>query len=255
MVDIQHARTEIEAFLRDYLADSGADGYVVGVSGGLDSAATLQLAVNAVGPDRVHALVMPGDASQAENVADAHRLCDGLGVTTDEISIDDIVAGFADAAPVDPDDVAAGNAAVRTRMVLLYMVANQEDRLVLGTSNRSELLVGYFTKWGDQAADVRPIVDLYKTEVRELARELGLPDTFIEKPPTAGMWQGQTDEAELGASYEEIDAVLQRYVDRSQDVGAVVEDAGIDRETVEQVAALHEDSAHKRGPVPHPALR
>ncbi len=255
MVDIRAARGRIEDFLHDYLADSGADGYVIGVSGGLDSAVTLQLAVDAVGPEQVHALVMPGDTSQAENVTDARRLCDDLGVDTEEIEIGDIVDQFTAAAPFDPGEVAAGNTAVRTRMVLLYMAANHEDRLVLGTSNRTELLVGYFTKWGDQAADVRAIADLYKTEVRELAREMGLPDTFVEKAPTAGMWQGQTDEDELGAPYDTIDQVLQRYVDRSQAVDEIAADTGVDRETVEHVVSLHEDAAHKRGPVPQPDLR
>ncbi|MDY6768700.1 MAG: NAD+ synthase [Candidatus Nanohaloarchaea archaeon] len=255
MVDITSAAGEITDFLEEYLDRSGAEGYVLGVSGGLDSAVTLQLAVDAVGSDRVTGLVMPGQPSRAENVADARELCETLGVTAHEIGIEPVVEAFSGAAPFDPGREAAGNLRVRARMVLTYMVANQEDLLVCGSSNKSEVMLGYFTKHGDGAADVKPLADLYKTEVRELAEHLDLPETFVEKQPTAGMWAGQTDEDELGYTYETIDAVLVPLVEDGKSVDAVAEETGIDRDAVETIAAMHEDSSHKREPAPAPGLR
>ncbi|MCJ7479011.1 MAG: NAD+ synthase [Candidatus Nanohaloarchaeota archaeon QJJ-7] len=255
MVDIPESRKRIEEFLADYLHQSGASGYIVGVSGGLDSAVTLKLAVEAVGPGRVEGLIMPGQPSHRENIQDAKELCQELGVEFHELGIEETVDQFSSEVPFEPERETEGNLRVRIRMVLLYMFANEKSSLVLGTSNRTETLLGYFTKYGDEAADVRAISELYKTEVKELADELGLPRKFVEKEPTAGMWEGQTDEGELGATYEEIDKILKRYIDEGKDVSGIVEEVGIEKEKVECVVELHESSSHKRGTVPSPEIR
>lgn len=255
MVDVQDARQRIEGFLQDYLEESNAEGYVVGVSGGLDSAVTLKMAVEAVGTDTVTGLVMPGEPSVEENMEDARELCEHLDVDYHTIDIEPVVDELVDALPSEPGKVAEGNARVRTRMVLQYLFANEEGLLVLGSSNRTETLLGYFTKHGDGAADVKPLADLYKTEVRELARELGLPDTFVDKKPTAGMWEGQTDEKELGADYMTIDTILRLLAEEGRAVEEIVVETGIDRETVENVAKRYRESGHKRELAPFPELR
>ncbi|MDY6774359.1 MAG: NAD+ synthase [Candidatus Nanohaloarchaea archaeon] len=255
MVDIPRAREEIEGFLQDYLEESSASGYMVGVSGGLDSAVTLKLAVEAVGPENVEGLVMPGNPSRPENVQDAKELCQELGVEFHEVGIRDLVEEFGSSVPFEPGKEATGNLRVRVRTVLLYLFANEQHKLVLGSSNRSEILLGYFTKYGDGAADVRALADLYKTEVRELAEEIGIPEKFVEKEPTAGMWEGQTDEEELGASYGEIDRVLKRFVDEDEEVSRIAEETGIEQRKVEHVVKMHKNSSHKRGSVPAPELR
>ncbi|MDY6766196.1 MAG: NAD+ synthase [Candidatus Nanohaloarchaea archaeon] len=255
MMAIADARQEIERFLADYVEQADADGYVLGVSGGLDSAVTLQLAVNAVGAGAVTGLVMPGKPSREEHMEDARSLCSDLDVVVHEMDIEPVVDEFCSIAPFDPGPVATGNVRVRTRMVFTYLAANHGDRLVLGSSNRTEALLGYFTKYGDGAADVRPIADLYKTEVRELAQELDLPPKFVEKPPSAGMWNDQTDREELGASYDVIDRVLMRLVDDGMSVAETVAETGIAEETVQRFAEMHRDRAHKRTPIPTPGIR
>ncbi|MFB6265575.1 MAG: NAD+ synthase [Candidatus Nanohaloarchaea archaeon] len=255
MIDVETAAREVEEFLQDYLEESDAEGYAVGVSGGLDSAVTLKLAVEAVGSENVRGLVMPGKPSREENMEDARELCKELDVGFHEIDIEPAVDSFTSSVPFKPGRVAEGNARVRTRMVLSYLVANQENLLVLGSSNKTEIMLGYFTKHGDGAADVKAIADLYKTEVRDLAGILGLDAKFVEKEPTAGMWEGQTDEDELGYSYGTIDQVLELLVEGDRSVEEVLVETGLKRDTVEDIAAMHENSEHKREPAPYPELR
>lgn len=255
MVDIGKAEKEIVTFLQEELEEAGAEGYVVGVSGGIDSAVTVTLAVEAVGPDNVAALVMPGEPSTEENIKDAKDLCRRLQTGFYDLDIEPLVQQFAETVPFTPDRIATGNLRVRTRMVLNYLVANQENLLALGTGNRTETLLGYFTKYGDGAADVKPLGDLYKTEVRALAEHLNLDRTFLEKPPTAGMWEGQTDEDELGVPYREADRILQLALDAGVDLEDVASDPEIEPEDVERVMELHIESDHKRAEIPTPGLR
>ncbi|MFB6072213.1 MAG: NAD+ synthase [Halobacterium sp.] len=254
-VDLADAESEIRSFLADYLADSGADGYVVGVSGGLDSAVAAHVLVDAVGTDRVTGLVLPGAPSDPENMADARDLCADLGIEYRETDIQPVVEAVTAAADRDLSKEAVGNVRARVRMVLLYQAANADDLLVVGPDNRSEVLLGYFTKYGDGAADVAPLADLYKTEVYEFARRVGVADAIVEKTPTAELWEGQTDPGELGASYEVIDDVLAAYVDEGRDVDGVVAATDVDRDLVERFVDMHESSAHKRERPPTPGLR
>ncbi|WP_435096608.1 NAD+ synthase [Halarchaeum sp. P4] len=253
-LDPARAVESARAFLRDYCERVGAEGYVVGVSGGLDSAVGATLAAEAVGPENVRGLVLPGAPSDPENMRDARELCESLGIEWAEESIEGQVAAFREA-DATLDTEAVGNVRARVRMVRLYAAANQHEMLVLGPDNRSEYLLGYFTKYGDGAVDVAPLCDCYKTEVVALARYLDLDSRFVEKEPTAGLWAGQTDREELGAPYSEIDPVLRCLVDDGLGVEATAARVAADRETVERLAELHESSAHKRREPPTPGLR
>jgi len=255
MVDVARAVERMESFLAEQLADAGAEGYVVGVSGGLDSAVATTLAARAVGPDSVTGLVMPGRPNSEANMADARALCRDLGVAFEEISIQPIVDATEAQLPFEPATPTLGNVRARTRMVLEYAVANEHDQLVLGAGNRSERLLGYVTKYGDDAVDVQPMKDLYKSDIPQVARHVGVDERFIEKTPTAALWEGQTDESELGAKYETIDTVLRRVVDADQSPAQVARATGIDREIVDRLVDRWRSSAHKRTQPPGPSLR
>ncbi|WP_254861822.1 NAD+ synthase [Halovivax gelatinilyticus] len=247
-------REHIVGFIRDQTDAAGVDGAVLGLSGGIDSTLTAHLATEALGPENVHGLVLPAVVSTTDNMSDAERVAKDLGVSHDVIEIEPVVDALLAAYPeAEGDHEAVGNARARIRAVFNYLVANHENRLVLGTGNRSEACVGYFTKYGDGAVDCHPIGNLYKQQVRQLASHLGVPDDLVEKTPTAELWADQTDEDELGLTYDELDAILATHVDGPLSVEATVRLSGLDRETVERVRALYEASEHKRNPPPAPA--
>jgi NAD+ synthase len=235
----------IQNFLAEKLRKTGAKGYVLGVSGGIDSAVVLKLAVNAVGRGRVLGLMMPEKDSPTEDMRDAEELCEALGVGHETIDITGAVAALREAAGAGTDRMALANIKARCRMILLYQRAGTQGRLVLGTSNKSEFLVGYFTKHGDGAADLEPIGDLYKTEVRELARVLGLPEKLIRKAPSAGLWKGQTDEGEMGITYDLLDAIL-FGIEQGLSEREVAKRAGAPVQEVERVSRMVRMSSHKR---------
>ncbi|MFB6097276.1 MAG: NAD+ synthase [Haloferacaceae archaeon] len=254
-VDWDAVADSIRAFLRERRADAGADGYVLGVSGGIDSALAAVLAAAAVGPENVTGMVLPGAPSNAAHMRDARELIDDLGIGYREADIQPLVEQYRRALPGDLDRLTVGNLRARTRMVLLYEQANAANELVIGPDNRSEYLLGYFTKYGDGAADVCPLGDLYKTEVYALAEHVGLDERFLEKTPTAELWEGQTDEGEIGASYAVVDAVLRRVIDRGQSVEEVAAETDVDREVVADLVEMHRASEHKRQRPPTPGLR
>jgi NAD+ synthase len=251
--ELERTKQRISSFIEEITEAAGADGAVLGLSGGIDSTLTAYLAVEALGSDRLHGLVMPGTVSSQDNMSDAEIVATDLGIPHDVIEIEPIVDSFLTAYPeAEGDQLAVGNARARTRAVLNYLVANHEDRFVLGTGNRSEALVGYFTKFGDQAVDCNPIGNLYKCQVRALARHVGVPEPIIEKEPTAGLWAGQTDEEELGLSYEQLDAILALHVEGPADVSATASVVGVDASTVTHVDELVQRSVHKRSMPPSP---
>jgi NAD+ synthase len=198
----------IEKFLSEKLRKTGAKGYVLGVSGGLDSAVVLRLCARAVGKKKVLALLMPEKDSPKEDLLDSMEICKREGVDYKVVDITGPVESYRKAIQGKIGRKSLANIKARSRMIVLYHYANTDWRLVVGTSNKSELLVGYFTKFGDGAADLEPIGDLYKTEVRELAKCIRIPNTIIKKAPSAGLWKGQTDEGEMGITYEKLDAIL-----------------------------------------------
>jgi len=247
-------RERVRSFLASSVAAAGADGVVVNMSGGLDSTVTAALAVEAVGADRVYGLILPCNKVGATHARDAEALADALGIDHDTVHLHSLFAQFGAVAPdrfdLHDEPTLSGNATARLRMTLAYLAANATNRLVCGTANRSELLLGYFTKHGDGGADVQPIGHLYKTEVRALAAELDVPEFVVEKPPTAGFLPGQRDADDLGAPYEVIDPVLRLGVDRGLDAATVAERLetrdDVDEETVMDLLARHRATAHKR---------
>jgi NAD+ synthase len=235
----------IEHFLAEKLRKTGAKGYVLGVSGGIDSAVVLRLAANAVGKERVLGLLLPERDSPKEDLGDAKQLCETEGVRYEILDISDAVEAFRKTIGSRADRMALANVKARCRMILLYHRAAAESRLVLGTSNKSELLVGYFTKHGDGGADLEPIGDLYKTEVRELARRLGIPAKIIKKAPSAGLWKGQTDEGEMGITYDRLDAIL-LGIEQGLPEKDVARRAEASLQDVERVSKMVRLSSHKR---------
>ena len=254
--ELEVRREHIVAFIREQASAAGTDRAVIGLSGGIDSTTTAYLAVEALGAESVHGLIMPSTVNRESNMSDAERVATDLGIPHDVIEIEPIAEAFYDAYPEGADDrVAAGNVRVRARAVLNYFVANHENGFVLGTGNHSEALVGYFTKYGDGAVDCLPIGRLYKGQVRQLARHLGVPEDLVTKTPSAGMWTGQTDEEELGMDYDTLDAILALTVDGGVPKGRaaeILEDVSEDE--IEYVHGLYEASAHKRvfPPAPEP---
>ena len=260
-VDLTLSRDELEArrdhiveFIGETVAAAGADGAVLGLSGGIDSTTVAYLAVEALGRDGLRGLLLPSEVNPEADRTDAERVAEDLGIEYDVVEIEPIVDAFVDAAPsgVEDDRTALGNVRVRTRGVLNYFVANAENRLVLGTGNRAEGATGYFTKYGDQAVDCNPIGNLYKCQVRQLARDLGVPEDLVTRTPTAAMWEGQTDEEEMGIGYDELDAILALHVDGPFSKSATVRTLDVPESAVERVVELFEQSQHKREMPPAP---
>lgn len=251
--DVDRARAVVEGFLAEYLEDAGAEGFVVGISGGLDSATAAALAVRAVGPERVTALTLPGPTSSGKDREVGSEVARSIGLELDEVEIGPAAEALADRLGFEPARETFGNLQARLRMAALYARAQHEGRLVLGTGNKSELLTGYFTKHGDGGVDLLPLGDIYKTQERELARSLQLPDSVVERTPTAGLWEGQTDEAELGLAYEDLDVVL-AGIERQFEDAKIADAAGVPVDEVQRVRQLVRGSWHKRNPPPVPKL-
>lgn len=246
-------RERITSFISRVVADAGCEGCIIGLSGGIDSTITAHLATEAVGTENVHGLVMPSSVNPDDSMSDAERVGETLDIAYDVIEIDPIVRAVFDAYPAgETDQMAAGNVRVRARAVLAYFVANTENRIVLGTGNRSETLTGYFTKYGDGAVDCHPIGNLYKCQVRDLARSIGVQDDLVEKAPSAEMWEGQTDEQELGVTYDLLDCVLMLHIDGPLSKHATAATLGIDAAAVERCEQLYRESEHKRRMPPTP---
>ncbi|WP_049922575.1 NAD+ synthase [Halopiger djelfimassiliensis] len=251
--ELARRRDHITTFIREQVETAGAEGAVLGLSGGIDSTLTAYLTVDALGTERVHGLVLPAHVSSDDNMSDAERVAQNLEISYDVIEIEPIVDSLLQAYPeAEGDREAVGNARARVRAVLNYLVANHENRLVVGTGNRSEAAVGYFTKYGDGAVDCHPIGNLYKGQVRQLARHVGVPEDLAAKTATAELWADQTDEEELGVSYETLDSILAAHVDGPLSVAATARLLEIDEETVATVRGMYERSEHKRSVPPAP---
>ena len=252
--ELETHREHITDFIADQLDAAGVDRAVLGLSGGVDSSLVAHLAVEAIGAENLHGLVMPSSVNDEATMSDAERVAMELGIEYDVIEINPIVDTFLDAYPeAEGEKMAVGNVRVRARAVLNYLVANTENALVLGTGNRTESLTGYFTKYGDGAVDCHPIANLYKQQVRQLARHVGVPQEIAERTPTAGMWVDQTDEGELGVEYDTLDSILALAIEGKVGTSATARIVGVDREIVERVRDLFEQSGHKRSMPPAPA--
>ncbi len=252
-VDVQEVRTVVTSFLQRTLHTVGSEGYVLGLSGGLDSSLTAALAVEAAGADHVTGYILPHETSRSEDADHAHALATELGIPTETVSITPMVEALQKGFPGDLTEHAKMNAQPRARMLVLYAHANSTGDLVLGTGNKSELLTGYFTKYGDGAADVYPIGDLYKTQAYDVARSLPIPDAILEKPPSAGLLPGQTDADELGATYEDLDRVL-AGLESGWSPERIRRVTGLDPDLVEGTADRVMSSEHKRASLIVPKL-
>jgi NAD+ synthase len=251
--ELAERRDRIQSFVRETVAAAGAERCVLGLSGGIDSTTVAYLTVDELGADALHGLVMPGAVSSEANMSDAERVAEDLDIEYDIVEIDPFVEQIAALYPdAAHDQLAVGNARARTRAVLNYFVANHENGLVLGTGNRAEAMTGYFTKYGDGAVDCNPIGNLYKMQVRQLARDLEVPEDLVTKAPTAELWADQTDEEELGVGYDVIDAVLAIHVEGGAPASATADHLGVDESVIETVRELYEGSEHKRAMPPAP---
>ena len=210
----------LKAFLLNEIRKFGFNSIVLGLSGGIDSAVVCELAVRALGPDNVLALKMPYASSSPDSLEHAELMIRKLGIRAEEVSITPVVDAFFSTVP-SGQLLRRGNIMARTRMVFLYDVSARDGRLVAGTSNKTELLLGYGTMFGDMASAVNPIGDLYKTQIRGLARHLGIPEELIVKAPSADLWEGQSDEDDLGFSYEAVDLLLFMMLEKRMDKQAV----------------------------------
>jgi NAD+ synthase len=231
-------------FIRNEVQKSGFSKVVLGLSGGVDSAVSCALATKALGKENVLAVMMPYKSSSADSLSDAQRLIEQLGVESERREITATVDAFFSDKP-NANHLRRGNVMARVRMITLYDISARDHRLVLGTSNKTELLLGYGTLFGDMASAINPIGDLYKTQVWQLAKHLNIPSSIIEKKPSADLWEGQSDEAELGFTYREVDDLLYKLVDlRLRDEDLLSE--GINPEFLAKVKRLVVRNQFKR---------
>jgi NAD+ synthase len=231
-------------FIRREVTRTGLEQVVLGLSGGIDSAVSGALAARALGPDKVLGVMMPYRTSSPESLADAVAVAESCGVETETVEITAQVDAYFERFP-DASNLRRGNKMARERMTILYDYSAWRSALVLGTSNKTELLLGYGTLFGDMASAVNPIGDLYKVQVWGLAEHLGLPGAVVTKAPSADLWAGQTDEQELGFGYHEVDALLHRMIDE-RCVDATLIDMGFDAEFVSRVRGMIRSSQFKR---------
>ncbi len=255
-IDYDKAVRVITSFIADIVSSTGVKGVVIGLSGGIDSSVTFRLAIEALPRDNVTVLIMPDTRiTPEEDVEDALSLAKTYGVKHYLIPIDKIV----DAYNIAPfynysEKIPTGNLRARIRMNLLYYYANKHNYLVLGTGDRSELLIGYFTKYGDGGVDALPIGCLYKTQVRELGKRLGLPSTITSKPSSPQLWRGHLAEEELGLKYEEIDVILYALFDENIPLERISGETGIEEWKIKYVLEMHRSTRHKRTTPPIPRL-
>ena len=260
-IDALAIADEISDWLKDRLEESGAERFVLGLSGGIDSAVVAGLCARAAGPERVLAVMMPS-SSNPDDLACAREVVETFGLKSTTIDLTSIADAFYASVPgvstifseilgnEDPGDaieersqLARANVRPRLRMMTLYYLANLMGGIVVGTGNKTELMIGYFTKYGDGGVDIFPLTDLYKYEVRAVARAIGVPESVITRPPSAGLWDGQTDEQEIGLTYDDLDSTLSAMETGDTTV--------VDQNVLARVQYMVRASEHKRAPVPH----
>jgi NAD+ synthase len=236
--------------VREEVTKVGFKKALFGLSGGIDSAMTAYLAARALGPENILAVMMPYASSSPESLSDARLVVEDLGIDSVVVDITPQVDAYFGREEIPKSEgrvqnLRRGNKMARERMTVLYDFSMAQNALVLGTSNKTELLLGYGTLFGDMASAINPLGDLYKSQVWQLAVAMGVPERIVEKPPTADLWTGQTDQEEIGYSYTEIDRIFYYLIDSRYEVGQVV-DLGFDPAFVEYVSRLVRQSQYKR---------
>jgi NAD+ synthase len=237
---------EICKFIKTEIELSRTNGTIIGISGGIDSALVAYLAVKAIGKDKVCLAHLPETALNPEHSQDAEIIAKNLNVPLRTIDISTILESYIQLLPnLETNRLAKGNLKARIRAVIFYSIANLENRLVIGASNKSEIMIGYGTKYGDLAADIWPIADLYKTEVVKLSKTLGINEKIILKPPTAGLWPNQTDEGEIGINYNKLDKLL-LAIENIETIDNIKEKLQLDQNKIDHIKNMIEKSKHKR---------
>ena len=234
----------LTSFVKSEVTRVGYSRAVIGLSGGIDSALSFVLAVEALGKENVLAVRLPYKSSSPDSLEHAEMLVEQYGVACETVEITDMVEPLFETDP-DMSKQRKGNIMARQRMIVLYDSSEAFKGLVVGTSNKTEILLGYSTLWGDMASALNPIGDLYKTQLRQLARALGIPSAILDKPPSADLWTGQTDEGELGFSYEAVDKLLYLLVDHRYSAEECVQE-GFDEKFVKAVLRRVQRNQFKR---------
>ena len=251
-IDTWKVENYLADFIRNYLKKSGCSRIIIGLSGGIDSSTTAALAQAALGAENVRGLILPRRGGNPRDVDDALLLCRTFNLKSRVIDISPMIEAYFHNFP-RAGWLRRGNKMARERMSILYDWAAYYQALVLGTSNKTELLLGYFTKHGDGAVDLEPLGGLYKTEVRQLAASLGVPEKLINRTPTAGLWKGQTDEKELGFSYDLLDSLLYLMVEKSYPHDRLLSE-GFSSETIQAIQNRIDKNAHKLRLAPTPLI-
>ncbi len=244
LLNQEHAVEVLTIFVREEVRRTGISKAVIGLSGGVDSALSTYLAVRALGAENVHVLLMPYHTSSPESVSDAMDAVDALGISSEQLDISD-AADALFAQDTTMDKRRRGNIMARLRMIALYDRSQATGALVIGTSNKTESLLGYTTIYGDNASAINPLGDLYKTQVWQLAKFLGVPEQIVNKPPSADLWPGQTDESELGVTYHDVDELLFYMIDlRERDESLVKRGFPIER--IRRIREIVQRTQYKR---------
>lgn len=238
----------IKRFIKDYIEKSGAKGLVLGLSGGLNSSTAAALSALAIGGNNVLGLLLPEEETyNLQDIEHAKLVAEKFGFKIGTIDITPTLKAFYNTIPIfEPEDkVCKGNIKARARMIYLYYYSNRLNLIVCGSSDKSEAMVGYFTKWGDVAADVAPLMDLYKTQVRALAQHIGLPDEVVRKPPSPTLWPGQLAEEELGIKYETLDLILYG-LEHFMETEEIARQLGVKEDLVNKIKSRWQNTEHKR---------
>jgi NAD+ synthase len=244
----QEVKTKITRFIKDYFERVKAEGIIVALSGGIDSSTVAALSALAIGKGKVLGLMLPEEeAYNAKDVKHAELVAKKFGLKKERVDITPVLEAFYKSIPIfaPADNLCKGNIKARTRMIYVYYYANKLNMLVCGSSDKSETMMGYFTKWGDVAADISPIMDLYKTQVRKLAYHIGVPKEIVEKPSSPALWPGQFAETELGIKYEQLDLILYG-LEHFMKTEEIANQLNIEKELVEKVKRRWLATEHKR---------
>jgi NAD+ synthase len=249
----EYPESKIEDFIKNCVEKAGANGAILGLSGGIDSTVAAYLTVRALGSENLIGLILPEkDVTRVEDVEDAEHICNILNIKYEKIDISRILECYSGVLQIEKaPKIVIGNLKARVRMILLYWHANLKNLLVIGTGNKTEMLLGYSTKYGDAAADIMPLAGLFKKDIWDMAERLELPRRIIDKKPSAGLWPGQTDEGELGITYRDADIIL-REIEQGKRYEDLVKLYGLAK--LNLILGKIKASQHKRELPPTPKI-